>query len=190
MYEVEIRGRLSEEQYLELKKYLSRYGKFTEKHNREMLQLFDYPGYDHDPTTRNTDIRLRNTDGFCEIMVKHKASEGNTARKEISLGLKDADLTKAREIAKAFGCKKCRRMIREKEIYVYKGIEWSLVNCPPKNIKYFEAEKTASAEDEITTTKEELISNAKDLGLESLDDSQMKEFIYWLDEQVNTIIDL
>ena len=185
MIEVEIRGKLNDAEYEKLKSFLSSNGVFKGKHVREMYLLYDYPGYDHDPIKREVDIRLRNTDGFCEIMVKHKLSDGNHGRKEVSLPLADRSLETAKKVLSALGCKKGLRMIREKEIFDYEGVEWSLVNCPPKNIKYYEAELEATSTSDIAVIHQQLITQAERVGMSVLDDVQMKEFIEWLDTEVN-----
>jgi len=92
MIEVEIRGRLDEEGYEGLKRKLAEKGEFLGHMEREMHLMRGYPGYEHSFTGRETDIRLRNTNGECEIMVKRKAGEHNVGREEISLKLQDGDL--------------------------------------------------------------------------------------------------
>ncbi len=188
MIEVEVRGKLDEAGYEKLKSFLSSKGYFKGKHKREMYLLYDYPGYDEDPTKREVDIRLRNTDGFCEIMLKNKASDSNHARHEISLPLKDVTLDKAKEIVKALGCKKGLKMVREKEIFDYKGVEWSLVTCP-KNIRYYEAELEVDGSANIDQIHQKLIDQAVEVGVKPLSDDEMKEFIFWLDKEVNVEVD-
>ncbi|PIR97081.1 MAG: hypothetical protein COT91_03180 [Candidatus Doudnabacteria bacterium CG10_big_fil_rev_8_21_14_0_10_41_10] len=190
MIEVEIRGKLSPKEYSRLRGFFGKEGKKVEEHKREMYLLFDYPGYSHDPTERKIDIRLRNTDGFCEIMLKRKVSTGNQAREEVSLPLKENTLDKAKEVVKALGCKKGLKMIREKLVYEHEGIEWSLVNCPPKDIKYYEAEIVVENKDESEEKRKELVAAAEKLGVKVLNDERMKEFIYMLDKEVNEVVEL
>lgn len=190
MFEVEVRGKLTEEEYQNLKKFLSANGEFKKNFSREIYQLWDYPGYDYDPTKREVDIRLRNTDGFCEVIMKHKISDGNVGRKETSLPLKESNLDNARKIFRAFGCKKARHIVRQKEIFMYNGVEWSLETCPPKNVRYFEAEKEAASEKDIEKFHQDLLSEAEKLSLKVLNQQEMKEFIYWLDDTVNEIVNL
>ena len=189
MIEVEIRGKLNKEQFEKLKAILAREGKFIKHTDREMFLLYDYPGYDPDPMTRRVDIRLRNTNGACEIMMKEKMSANNEARKETSLKLKDSDLEKAKVIAKGFGCKKALKMQRSTDIYEYNGIEWSLVQTP-KDYFYYEAERTATDEGEIPKIQTDLVQKAKSLDLKVFNPDEMKEFIYFLDKEVNKEIEL
>jgi len=186
MIEVEIRGKLSEESYKRLKGQLSQSGEFRGSSRREMYLLRDYPGYDNDPTSREVDLRLRNTDGFCEIMLKYKADAGNHGRREVSLGLSENTLDKAREVVKALGCKHGLKMIRERETFILGGVEWVLINCPPKNIKFYEAELMAKSEGEIPTIREKLVAQARSLNVPPIiTDEDMREFLYMLDRQVN-----
>src|SRR6185503_12124875 len=103
MIEVEIRGRLDKAGFDRLKEFMDKNGKHLESHEREMYLLFNYPGYDEDPTAREVDIRLRKSDEFCEIIVKKKAGDHNTARQEISLPLAVKDLAVARKVLSALG---------------------------------------------------------------------------------------
>lgn len=184
MIEVEIRGVLTKETFEELKDFLTTNGEHRESHDREMLLLTEYPGYSHDPTARSVDIRLRNTSGACEIMMKRNLSEDNMARKEVVLKLQDSTLATAIEIVKGFGCTKALRMHRAKDIYTYHDIEWSLVRAP-KGIYYFEAEQEASGNEDIEKLFSNLMSEARALHLTVLDREQTKEFIAFLDKEVN-----
>jgi predicted adenylyl cyclase CyaB len=189
MVEVEIRGRLDKNQFDALKKFMEKNGRHIESHEREMYLLFDYPGFSIDPIAREVDIRLRNTDGFCEIMVKHKAGEGNTARHELSLPLKQNDLITAKQVVKAFGCTKAIKMHRKKDIFAYEDIEWSIVETP-QNYYYYEAEKEVDPEADMEAVKKQLVAVAALIGLTVLDNDAMRDFLFLLDKEVNEIVDL
>jgi len=189
MIEVEIRGRLTDSEYDALNSFLQKEGVYLGREEREMFLLYDYPGYNEDPTTRDVDIRLRSTNGNCEIMVKHKAHGRNVGRKEVSLKLKDSNLDNAKAIVKALGFKKAIKMNRTKELFKYNGIEWSLVKLP-KQLSYFEAEKESDAEDALNEIQEELTTQAQKLNLKVLGPDETKEFISVLDEKLNTEVEL
>lgn len=189
MIEVEIRGRLDKAGFDRLKQFMQKSGKHLESHEREMYLLFDYPGYDEDPTVREVDIRLRRTDEFCEIMVKRKAGEGNTARHELSLPLAVKDLDTAKKVLSALGCTKAIKMHRWKDVYQYHDIEWSIVKTP-KDYFYYEAELTLAEGDDVTAAHQKLEQEAKALDLQVLNQEQMKEFIAFLDKEVNEAVDL
>lgn len=189
MIEVEIRGRLTKKEFDRLKKFLTKNGEFIEHRDREIYLLYDYPGFNLNPTAREVDIRLRNTNGNCEIMVKKKASDGNIGRKEISLKLQDMDLDKAKEVVKALGCKKALRMHRVTDIFTYENVEWALVKTP-KDYFYFEAEKVTEKEKDIKTVHKELVALAKELDLKVFSQKETEQFIYFLDREVNVEVEL
>lgn len=184
--EVEIRGRLNDAEYEKLKTFLVEHGQHIESHEREMFLLRDYPGYSHEFVGRETDIRLRNTNGMCEIMLKNKV--GN-AREEVALQLKDSDLEKAKSIVKALGCSTAVWMHRMKEVYEYEGIEWSVV-IAPNNIRYYEAEIAVTTAAEVTAAQAKLEEAASKLGLNVLDDGGTSDLIHQLDTEANKVVDL
>lgn len=185
--EVEIRGMLDATSYEALKARLEKETEFVERHDREMFLLEDYPGYTHDFVGRATDIRLRNTDGKCEIMLKQKVGD---AREEVSLKFQDNDLENAKKVVKALGSKNAKRMHRLKEVYVHDGIEWSLVKAPPSDIMYWEAELSVSDETKVAAANERLASAAVALGVPVLDDEGTRALITRLDTEANTEVEL
>ena len=151
-----------------------------------MFLLRDYAGYSEDFVGRDVDIRLRSTNGFCEIMLKRKTE---TAREEISLELNHNNLENAKEVMKELGCTTAVWMHRLKEIYDYGGIEWSLVICP-ENIRYYEAEIEVTSEDDISEAEAKIKQEAHKLGLEVLDDDATRELISELNTKANKLVDL
>ena len=187
MIEVEIRGILSRDEYTRLQKFLKEKGKHIESHKREMILLTELPGYSHNLSEREVDIRIRNTNGVCELMVKHKASKDNSSRKEMSVPL--ASLDAGKELARAFGCTKGVWMYRKKEMYKYHDIEWSLVEAP-NSIFYYEAESTTEDASQVPELHKKLVEEAKTLDLSVLTSSETDEFIEKLNREVNKEITL
>jgi predicted adenylyl cyclase CyaB len=187
MIEVEVRGRLTEEEYNELNGFLKEHGEFVEHQDREMILLRDYPGYSPDFVGRDTDIRLRNTNGNCEIMLKRKVS--GLARNEISLKLQDSNLDSAKEIMKALGCTTGIWMHRIKDVYNYRAVEWSVVKAPKGNY-YFEVEQEAAYSAAIEQINRFIRREAEALGLTVFNDQQTREYIAHLDKEVNEVIEL
>lgn len=187
MIEVEVRGKMSEEQYLSTKKFLDESAEHIETHDREMYLLFDYPGYHENPLIRELDIRLRNTDGNCEIMVKRKAADNNVGRHELSLALKDNTLDTAKEVLKSLGCTTGLKMHRSKDVYQYHDIEWSLVRAPKQNY-YFEAEVVVEAPEDIAKAEAHAAKEAEALGLTVFSPNELKDYIEWLDKEVNEVV--
>ncbi len=184
MIEVEIRGRLNDEQFNTLTELLKKEGELKEVQDREMILLRGYPGYSADPTARDVDIRLRSTNGESEIMVKQKTSDHNVARREISLPLGTSDLALAKETMKALGYSSGIWMHRTKEVHIYRGIEWSIVDVP-EGLRYFEAEQEVSETDDTGAVHQHLVDEAEKLGLTVLGPVEMREFIQLLDTTVN-----
>lgn len=188
MIEVEIRGRLSDDDFHRITEFLRDNGELLEKQDREMILLRGYPGYSKDPTVRDVDIRLRNTNGFCEIMVKKKSSEHNVARQETSLALQDTDLRKVKSVMKAFGFSSGIWMHRKKDVYRYNNAEWSVVDVP-QGLRYFEVEREVKTVQEVEEMRQRLEQEASQLGLTALHPEEMRIFIAQLDEQVNKEIE-
>ena len=182
MIEVEIRGILNEEEFENLKARLSKEGDLVEEHEREMIMLRGYPGYSKDPIERETDIRIRNTNGKAELMVKQKVSDNNVGRSELSLPLHDFEAGK--QALKALGFSEGNWMHRKKHVYVYKGIEWSLVEAPLQHF-YYEAEREVEEGSDLEAIHDELLREAQALGLSVLGPEEMREFIKTLDQNVN-----
>jgi adenylate cyclase class IV len=188
MIEVEIRGQLTAEAHQKLKDFLSQNGKHIRSFNREMYMLCDYPGYDRDPINRETDIRLKNTDGVCELVVKKKVSANNVGRTETVLTLQDGTLDKARSILRALGYDKALKMQRSTDLYNYHDVEWSVVRTP-KGHYYYEAELQAE-EAGAAAAHKALVAEAEKLGLEALGPDKMRDFLYYLDKEENEKVDL
>lgn len=184
MIEVEIRGKVTDTEFEFLRAFMQEKGELLETQDRKMILLRGYPGYSKDPTTRDTDIRLRATNGVCEVMVKHKTSDNNVARSEISLPLTCSDLTLPKKVFKALGYSAGTWMHRKKEVYRYNAIEWSLVDVP-EGLRYFEAELEIHEGDDTEVVHARLIAEAEKLGLTALGPAEMREFIQMLDEKIN-----
>ena len=182
--EVEIRGQLTGEARAKLLEFLKKEGEYVESHTREMIMLLDVEGYSEDPTIRAVDVRLRNTDGKCEIMVKRKVSDNNVGRSEVSLQLADTTLDNAKEIVKALGSMHGLWMHRKKDIYTYHDIEWSVVEAP-KEIYYYEAEHALEEGEDIEKHRLELVAEAEALGLSIFTPEEYHEFTNMLGREVN-----
>ncbi|HEY9582761.1 MAG TPA: CYTH domain-containing protein [Candidatus Paceibacterota bacterium] len=185
--EVELRGILTEVSYVKLKIFLEQNGKHMKSFNREMYLFRDYPSYSEDFVGRKLDIRLRNTDGDCEIMLKEDIGG---AREEVSLKLVDHDLNKVKRIMKGLGIKEAIWMQRNKEIYEYKGIHFDLTRCPPSDILYFEAEMNVSNVSEVQGATNKITSVAKEIGLEVLSDEETRVLIDDLDRKANKLVQI
>ena len=189
MIEVEIRGDLGKEKYDQLKAFFNEHGEHVESHEREMIRIKGLADSDDAFVDRNIDVRLRKTNGECEIMLKRKASTGNVGREEISVPLEGDDMQPAREFLKALGYTRGMWMSRQKEVYRYHDVEWSLVKAP-QDIYYYEAEQDVPHQNDIDSAQEYLNAAAAALDLEVFTQDETQQFINMLNETVNKEVEL
>ncbi len=104
-FEIEVRGKMSNDQYKATKKYLSTNGKYVESKRR---RLIDYSYYlsDGGVRGRTRDIRLRTTNGIPEIIVKVGQWGGKDQRKEFSVMCPDEDFDKLVQMFAILGFKR------------------------------------------------------------------------------------
>lgn len=154
-FEVEIRGPISRDEYNTLDSFLSENATFKEKRERIFID------YSTELENRTKDIRIRETNGVPEIILKLGSWGGSESREEISV---KAEPGKFEDLVKTFGelgFTKGVLCIRNSVVYDYKGIEFALVEVPNHSY-YFEAEiltepqKSVEAESEIRKVCEEL----------------------------------
>ena len=156
---------------------------------REMILLRGYPGYDKGFVGRDVDIRLRNTNSECEIMMKLKTSEHGVAREEVSLKLQDHDLETSRKVLRGLGFTSGLKMVRTMDVYDYHGIEWQVVTTP-KGLWYWEAEQAAREQTEVASIQAHLTREAGLLGLSVMTPEELQDFIHTLDTEVNVEVEL
>jgi len=181
--EVEIRGPLTEKQFLELQKKLSEEGKFVADKNRFAIC---YPDPDTGSLVENcnTDIRVRNTNGIPEIIIKKgKWGAVDENRREFCLTGKPGEFHKMIMMMGAMGFTKGVSVIRRGKIYKYKGIEFSLVEVPNHSY-FFEAEIMTSQENKEKAL-ERIGKVCKDLGLNLFSEKDFYDYIHILNKEAN-----
>jgi hypothetical protein len=195
MIEVEIRGSLTKEGAQKLTEFLRANGEHVESQNREMILLYDYPGYHDDPNKREVDIRLRDTNGKVEVMIKRKLHEHNVGRHELSIPIAGT-LEDAKQLAKAFGCARGLWMHRTKQVFRYKDIEWSVVealarpeNGGSKGIWYYEAEQESAEAIDVESVRNALEKEVAALDLSIWTPDEYLEFVTMLGREVNERIE-
>lgn len=184
MIEVEIRGRLTKAQAEKLRRFLRKQGKHITFIKRVQILLTGYPGYHANPNEREVDIRLRETNGKCGIMVKKKAHSHNAGREEHFFKMPDDDLATAKQLVKSFGCSKGLWMYREKDNYRYRGVEWGIVHAG-KNIYFYEAERRTRSLKSVEGVRKELVLEAEALGFSVFSPKQYHDFVIMLGKTVN-----
>jgi len=187
-FEVEIRGLITKEKYIELETLFAREGKFKYAKNRILLC---YP----DPNTGSLveeckiDIRIRTTNGIPEIIIKEGEWGGeNESRKELFLRGKKGEFDKMVMMLAALGHKKGIFAERRGAVYMYKGIEFSLVEVPDHSF-YFEAEVMVKSKDRQKLATEKILKICAELGLKPLSQQEFYDYINRLNAESNEPFD-
>lgn len=185
--EIELRGSLSEKEYIRLENFLKQKGSF--KLNKERI-LIDYSTFipSEGLEGRTNDIRLRVTNKIPEIVVKIGKFGGAENRKEISVLGNQGDFDKLVQVFAVLGLKKGMLCVRKSRVYMYKKIEFTLVQVPGHSF-YFEAEKLISPEEDKEKAQEEIKRVCRELELELFDDKDLFAYIKKLNEEANEIFD-
>jgi len=185
--EVESRGPLSKEKFLELDKIFREKGKFKESKNRILITYSIFlPGQGIDNRTK--DIRLRVTNGMPEIIVKIGRWGASESRKEISIFAHKGDFDSLVEAFGVMGFEKGMLCVRNTEVYEYKDVEFSLVEVPNHSY-YFEAEKLLDANQDREIAKQEIAEACEELKLDVFDDKSFFAYIRKLNKEVNEVFE-
>ena len=185
--EVESRGPLSKERFLELNDFFKQKGKFIESKNRILIAYSIFlPG--QGISDRTKDIRVRVTNGIPEIIIKIGRWGGSESRKEISILAHKGDFDKLVEAFGIMGFEKGMLCVRNTEVYEYKDVEFSLVEVPNHSY-YFEAEKLISADQDGEITKQEIAGVCKELKLDLFDDESFYAYVEKLNKESNELFE-
>ncbi len=184
--EVEIRGLLTPEEYSKLKSFLDKEGEKTEEKDRILIDYSTFlPGGVEE---RKKDIRLRVTNGVPEIVVKLGEWGGTEQRKELSVKTAPGTFDTLTEIFEALGYEKGVLAVRKSQVYMYKDIEFALVEVPGHSY-YFEAEKMAHAEENADELLEEMQAVCKELGLSVFSKEEFFAYVQKLNKEANGVFD-
>ncbi len=175
-YEIEHRGRLSKKQKAELEAILKKNGKLIKKYERTQW-IF---GLSHKKTI---DFRIKQTNGENEFSLKvGRLNDSN--RKEISIPFGEDKLEESFEFAKYMGHSEGLIAIRNASIYLYKGVEWAIVEVPSHSY-YFEAEKLVENKKDGKKALTEIEKIASELGLKIFTPEETLAYIRLLDKEAN-----
>ena len=185
--EIELRGPLISEEYLQLEKFLKRNGQFVA--NKERI-LIDYSMFllSEGLEDRTRDIRLRVTNKVPEIVVKLGKMGDNESRKELSVLAQTGDFDKLVEIFGVLGLTKGILCLRKSQVFMYREVEFTLVEVPCHSY-YFEAEKLITSDENKDDARKEIISICQELGLKLFDNEGLFAYIKKLNEEANEIFD-
>jgi hypothetical protein len=136
--EVEFRGPLTKDQYDILNAFFQKEAVFEQKKDRVLID------YSAGMKERTKDIRIRETNGIPEMIVKLGAWGGSDQREEIALTTKEGTFDMLVRIFGELGYEKGVLCVRNSQVYKYKGIEFALVEIPGHSYT-FEAEILAES---------------------------------------------
>lgn len=182
--EVEIRGRLSADDYTRIKALFDSQARKVEEKDRILIDYSTFlpGGVEH----RKKDIRLRVTNGIPEIIVKLGEWGGSEQRKELSVKTAPGTFDLLTEIFAALGYEKGILAVRKSQVYEYKGIEFALVEVPGHSY-YFEAEKMAHADEDGDTIVKEMEAVCAELGLAVFTKEEFFAYIQTLNKEANGV---
>lgn len=185
--EVEMRGRLSAETYKNFLKVLKNDGTYKETKKRILL---DYSTFlpEEGVRERTRDIRLRVTNGKPEIITKIGNWGGKESRKELSVMTEMGSFDTLVETYAVLGYTKAVLCIRNTEVFLYKDIEFALVEVPNHSY-YFEAEVIVSSENEVEEAHAKIETVCAEFGIELFDTNGFHEYIEELNRDANEIFD-
>lgn len=184
--EVELRGPVKHSDVGTLKGKLEGKGVLKETKNRILI---DYTTFLEGETVegRTKDIRIRNTNGTSEIIIKTGKWGGSDVRDEFKVQTNGSfdSLVKVMDL---LGYTKGVLCVRNSEVYQLEEVEISLVEVPGHSY-YFEAEIETedSVESEALRSKIETI--VSELGLNTFSDNEFYAYIKRLNEEANTVFD-
>ncbi len=185
--EIELRGRLTNEQYLTLLTTLQKDGTYKEHKHRLLLDYSTFlPG--EGVAERKQDIRLRITNGVPEIMTKIGGWGGDEHRREISIFTEAGSFDRLVETYGILGYTKAIVAERHTEVFDYKGFEFALVTVP-NHSHYFEIETMAHGEADIARVKAEMRTVCEELQLEIFDDAGFYGYIEELNRETNSVFE-
>lgn len=137
--EVEHRGVLTEEKFLELNKLLKKNGKFLGEKNRFSVIYSPRGKESFKISNSKIDLRPRITNRKAELVLKYGNWSGNDARKEFSFPIELKKFEEAIEFLFILGFYYGVLQATKSHLYLYKGVEVVLVEVPGFGY-YFEAE--------------------------------------------------
>lgn len=179
--EVEIRGYLTNEDYTRLNDFLSKTG--TLKSKRERI-FIDYSSSLED---RTKDIRIRETNGVSEIMIKLGNWGGSESREELSVTTGEKSFESLVRIFGELGHTKGTFCVRNSIVYDYNGVEFALVEVPNHSY-YFEAEILTDIDHSVEADAK-LRQVCESLGLKVFNKDEFFQYVTKLNTEANISFD-
>ena len=178
--EVEYRGILVKDKFKKLSNFLKGKGKFIKEKDRFSVIYFPRGKERLKVSKSPIDLRVRITNKKSEIVLKYGRNSGNDARKEFSFSLNADQFEDATEFLKMLGFYYGVLQATKTFVYMYKDIEFALVEVPGWGY-YFEAEILTESND-IENANKKIKSVCREFDLEILND---KDFYKLLEDLSN-----
>lgn len=179
--EVEIRGPLTKNEFTVLTDFFSKGAVFKGKKERVLID------YSFGMQERNKDIRIRETNGIPEIIIKLGSWGGSESREEISISAEKNKFDTLVKIFGELGFTKGILCFRNIFVYSFKGIEFALVEIP--NHSYlFEAEIVEEAE-KVFDAEKIIRKVCDELNLTLFSHEDFFKYVEKLNKEANKIFD-
>lgn len=188
-FEIEQRGRLSQNKFDELTKFFTKEGKKLDQKNRISLIWCTAKEKIAEVKDEEIDLRLRVTNGKGEVVLKHGKWGGKENRKEYSFAVENFDkFWDYLEFVRILGYHNFLLTQTVKNDFEYKGVEFSLVEVPGWGY-YFEAEILAD-EAEIEQAHKKIEEVVDLVGLETIDQAGYHELLDSINNRPGGRLDL
>ena len=179
--EVEIRGPLTRNEFETLNVFLSKNAVFKKRKERVLID------YSLGMEDRTKDIRIRETNGIPEIIIKLGSWGNSESREEISLSTEKNKFDTLVKIFGELGFTNGVLCVRNSLVYDFKGIEFALVEIPNHSY-HFEAEIIAEPENASDAhTKIKKVCEELDLKLFSRE--EFFTYVKILNKEANKVFD-
>ncbi len=175
--EVEIRGPLTTDEYNTLDTFLSHNAEFIEKRERVLID------YSTDGENRTKDIRIRETNGEPEIVLKLGSWGGSEGREEISIRTEHNKFDSLVRIFGELGFTKGVLCVRNSIVYKYKDVEFALIEVP--NHSYFFEAEILTTKDKSEEAENLIGTICKELNLKSFSREEFLKYVQTLNAEAN-----
>ncbi|MEI6040303.1 MAG: hypothetical protein WCP93_03055 [Candidatus Berkelbacteria bacterium] len=188
-FEIEQRGRLSKEKFVELTDFFQKNGQKLEQKNRISLIWCTAKENIAEVKDEEIDLRLRVTNGEGEVVLKHGKWGGKDARKEFSFKVENLEkFWDYLEFVRILGYHNFLVTETIKNDYEYDGVEFSLVEVPGWGY-YFEAEILVDQEG-IDAANKKIESTVDRVGLEIINEAGYHELLDSINNRPGGRLDL
>lgn len=150
--EVEQRGLIDKDRFLELKEFFAQNGSLIDTKKRFSMIVNSVTTTVREAKDELIDIKLRITNKKPELAVKYGKWSGMDCRQEFNFFLEENKFDDMLAFLKIMGYKKYALMANTKHDYLYHGVEFSLVEVPDWGY-YFEAEISTEPENTSSAMK-------------------------------------